>query len=111
VEHLHTLGYIPRGYLVHITLSTDANVMLMDSGNYYRYEHGEPFTCVGGWTPGPAVRLAPPYAGRWNIVVDRGGDPMPLGASVWPVEASSLDAEFVGLRYMAGRVALEPALI
>jgi len=59
--------------IVEVTLSAQANVLLLDSTNYHSYRRGGRFHYQGGWATSSPMRLAPPHEGHWYVVVDRGG--------------------------------------
>jgi hypothetical protein len=59
--------------IVEVTLTGQANVMLLDPTNYDRYRKGESFRYTGGHAKTSPVKLVPPSRGRWHVVVDLGG--------------------------------------
>lgn len=68
---------------IDVTLSRpNANVLLLDAANYWRYSHAQPYEYrAGGWTTVITTRLRAPYAGHWHLVVDLGGAPGTIAAS------------------------------
>ena len=56
-----------------VTLSNQANVLLLDESNFSAYRQGRSFSYHGGWATQSPVRLSPPRQGRWHVVVDLGG--------------------------------------
>jgi len=73
VEHLHNHFWGGPGKVVAVTLSSRANVMLLDDANYSAYRRGRSFRYVGGFATASPVRLGPPRYGHWHVVVDLGG--------------------------------------
>jgi hypothetical protein len=67
---------------VEITLDKGANVRLLDDANYGMYQRGQPHRYYGGHTTTSPVRLKPPHGGRWHVVIDLGGFPGTVSASV-----------------------------
>lgn len=73
VEHLHSEFVAGSEATAVVTLDHQANVLLMDSGNYSAYQRGRPYRYIGGWATSSPVRLCPPHHAHWHVVVDLGG--------------------------------------
>ena len=84
MQYLHTpLGERQAGDVVEVTLrGTEANVLLLDSGNLAAYRAGRRYHYRGGHYRQSPVRLPVPYPGSWHVVVDLGGSPGSVNASV-----------------------------
>ncbi len=72
-DFLHREFQLDQNDVVEVTLDHAANVQLMDPSNFAAYERGQPFRYYGGYVERSPVRLRPPHAGRWHLVVDLGG--------------------------------------
>jgi hypothetical protein len=59
--------------LIEISLSSQANVRLLDSSNFQSYRAGRRYRCFGGLAKVSPVRLRPPHGGHWYVVIDLGG--------------------------------------
>ncbi len=59
--------------LIQVTLNIPANVRLLDWSNFHKYETGQYHTYHGGHATISPVRLRPPHAGHWYVVIDLGG--------------------------------------
>jgi hypothetical protein len=59
-----------------------ANVLLLDDSNYRDYQSGRRFRYLGGYFKSSPVVLRTPSSGRWHVVVDLGGRPGRVAASV-----------------------------
>ena len=70
---LHDIGYRSRGELVEITLSSAANVRLMDNSNLCSYENGGQHYYYGGLMNRSPVHLQIPSSGHWYVVVEMPG--------------------------------------
>jgi Domain of unknown function (DUF1883) len=70
------------GDIVEVTLDSQANVRLLDSINFSRYQRGQQHQGIGGRALRSPVRLAVPSSGHWHVVVDPGGYVGTVGASV-----------------------------
>jgi hypothetical protein len=68
--------------LVEITLDKQANVRLLDDINFSRYKAGERYAFHGGLAQKSPIRLKPPRAGHWHLVIDLGGYAGSVRASV-----------------------------
>lgn len=68
--------------IVQVTLDKQANVKMMDSSNFRRYQNGDSYRCYGGWATASPVNLRPSHRGRWHVVIDLGGYSGSVGASV-----------------------------
>ena len=82
MKFLHAEYSISPDDIAQVTLSGQANVMLLDDIAFSAYKRGHPFKYTGGWTQRSPVRLSPPFAGRWHLVVDLGGRPGEVRAGV-----------------------------
>lgn len=67
------LGYQERGNVLEVTLTSGANVRLLDSSNFERYRRGERHNFYGGLAKQTPVRIPIPSSGRWYAVVDMQG--------------------------------------
>jgi len=67
------LGVLNGGEVVEVTLSSQANVRLMDSSNFSSYRQGGEHRFFGGLAKQTPLRLQIPNAGHWHIAIDLGG--------------------------------------
>ncbi|MCY4518169.1 MAG: DUF1883 domain-containing protein [Acidimicrobiaceae bacterium] len=73
-KFLHSdLGHRSAGDVLVVTLTSGANVLLLDETNYQRYRRGEKHQYRGGLAKKTPVRLRIPHAGHWHGVVDMRG--------------------------------------
>jgi Domain of unknown function (DUF1883) len=71
---IHTdLGQCKRGEMVEVTLTSGANVRLMDSSNFANYKNGRRHRYTGGLAKRSPVRLQIPSSGHWHVAVDMQG--------------------------------------
>jgi Domain of unknown function (DUF1883) len=70
------------GDTVVVTLSHAANVRLLDSTNFQQFRRGKRHQYLGGHARVSPVRLMVPRHGHWHVVVDLGGIPGSVRASV-----------------------------
>jgi hypothetical protein len=83
LQFLHyDLGTIGPESVVEVTLTNAANVQLMDSPNFSSYRLGSAFHYYGGHVTKSPYRIRPPRADHWHVVVDLGGAPGTVRASV-----------------------------
>ena len=68
--------------VVVVGLDRQANVRLLDETNYSRYKRGDQHTYHGGLAKTSPARVKAPRAGKWHLVVDLGGFPGTVRASV-----------------------------
>jgi hypothetical protein len=68
--------------IVKIILDGWANVMLLDDINYNYYKQGFNFKYYGGKVTNSPYHIRPPQYGHWNVVIDRGGIPGTVSASI-----------------------------
>lgn len=74
MQFIHTdLGHRQRGEIVEITLSSGANVRLMDSSNFSNYRSGRQHRYYGGLAKQSPIRLTIPNSGHWHVAVDMQG--------------------------------------
>ncbi len=70
------------GDIVEVTLDKQANVRLLDSINFSRYQREDQHQYRGGRALRSPFRLAVPSSGHWHVVVDLGGYAGTVRASV-----------------------------
>ena len=70
---MYDLGFIKAETIVTVTLSSAANVHLMDSANYLRYSRGDVFHAYGGCVKYSPLSFTVPFGGHWYVTVDLGG--------------------------------------
>jgi Domain of unknown function (DUF1883) len=70
------------GTIAEVTLDRAANVLLMDPANYSTYKQGQPYRYYGGHATVSPFRLVVPSPGIWHVVVDLGGGPGEVRASL-----------------------------
>jgi hypothetical protein len=74
MQFIHNdLGNLSGGEVVEVSLSSQANVRLMDSNNFASYRNGGQHRCFGGHAKQSPIRLRVPNAGHWHVAVDLGG--------------------------------------
>lgn len=74
MQFIHNdLGQRKRGEIVEITLTSGANVRLMDSSNFNSYKNGRRHRYTGGLAKKSPVRLQIPSSGHWHVAVDMQG--------------------------------------
>lgn len=69
----YDLGHKQRGTVVEITLTSGANVRLMDSSNFNSYRNNRNHSYIGGLAKQSPVRLQIPRTGHWHVTVDVAG--------------------------------------
>lgn len=67
------LGPQQKGKIVEVTLTSGANVRLMDSFNFSSYKNGRQHRYYGGLAKRSPIRLAIPNSGHWHVAVDMQG--------------------------------------
>jgi hypothetical protein len=82
MNYLHYDLQLKPGEIVEVTLDKQANVRLLDELNFGKYKRGEKHTYHGGQAKTSPIRLKPPRAGHWHIVIDLGGYSGSVQASV-----------------------------
>ena len=70
------------GNIIQVILDKQANVRLLDNINFQKYRSGQQHNYYGGLTKTSPISLAAPYHGRWHVVIDLGGYPGIVRASV-----------------------------
>jgi hypothetical protein len=71
------------GDIVEVTLDQQANVFLLDSGDYSNFRNGQSFRYIGGLAVASPVRLRVPSSGSWYAVVDPRGGSVRYGIRVF----------------------------
>ncbi|MGH8873326.1 MAG: DUF1883 domain-containing protein [Acidimicrobiia bacterium] len=73
---------LDRSDTLEVTLDKQANVRLLDQTNYQKYKTGASHKYYGGLAKKSPVRLSAPSSGHWMLVIDLGGRPGRVRASV-----------------------------
>lgn len=84
------LGQCQRGDIAEITLSSGANVRLLDSSNFNAYRSGRNHRAIGGLAKVSPVRIQIPQAGHWHVAVDMQGLKGTVRASGRRIAAAAL---------------------
>ncbi len=79
---LHQEFDLLAGDTVEVTLNAPANVMLLDAVNYSNYKDGLSYRYHGGHAETSPVQLSAPRSGKWYVVVNLGGYPGSVQATV-----------------------------
>jgi len=82
MNHLHQEFHLRPSDVIEVTLDHAANVLLLDTSNYSKYNQGDVYRYRGGYVKSSPFRISPPHEGRWHIVVDLGGQGGSVKASV-----------------------------
>jgi len=84
MKFLHyDLGHQEAGSMVVVDLSgVEANVRLLDDHNLNAYRRGRRHRYYGGHTTVSPCQIPIPSTGRWHLVIDTGGAPGRVSASV-----------------------------
>lgn len=69
----YDLGHLEGGSTVVVTLTTGANVRLMDSSNFYDYKAGRSHRYYGGLAKVSPSHIVVPHSGVWYLTVDLAG--------------------------------------
>ena len=69
----HDLGQLSGGEIAEVSITSAANVRLLDSENFRKYRSGRPHRYTGGHSKTSPVRFQVPRSGHWYVVVDLGG--------------------------------------
>jgi hypothetical protein len=68
--------------IIEVTLSSQANVKIMDQVNFSKYKQNQRYQFVGGKALKSPLCLSAPGAGHWYVVIDLGGYAGSVSASV-----------------------------
>lgn len=88
MNYLHYEVDLESGDVVEVTLDGQANVLLMQSTDFDRYQEGRRYEYYGGHAEVSPLRIRAPHAGHWHVVVDLGGYGGVVGAAVRVVQPS-----------------------
>ncbi|NDV24717.1 DUF1883 domain-containing protein [Desulfovibrio sp. JC022] len=67
------MGHLSKGQIVEVSLTSGANVRLMDGPNFNSYKNGRKHTYYGGLAKKSPTRIQVPRTGRWYVAVDMQG--------------------------------------
>ena len=87
MNYLHYDLQLTSDQVVEVTLDKQANVRLLDEVNFLKYQRGEKHQYFGGLTKVSPAHVKPPHAGKWHLVIDLGGYPGTVSASVRTIGA------------------------
>lgn len=69
----YDLGNLKKGEVVEVTLTSGANVRLMDSSNFNNYKSGRKHRFYGGLAKKSPALIAVPNSGHWYVAIDMQG--------------------------------------
>ena len=91
MDYLHYKVSVRQGEVIRVTLdektdTSQANIRLLDTLNYFKYSVGKKYAETAGGSKQSPLRLTPPYKGQWHVVVDlgRGGGSLKARVDVVP---------------------------
>lgn len=91
MNYLHSdLGHRKRGDVLVVTLTSGANVRLLDSSNYQKYKRGQKHRYTGGLAKKSPARIPIPSTGHWYAVADMQGLRGTTRASFMVIDGSAL---------------------
>ncbi len=73
MNYLHYEFDASSDNVIEVTLDKQANVELLDTTNYISFRQGRSYRTYGGLAKVSPLRLRPPHAGHWHVVVHLGG--------------------------------------
>lgn len=74
MKFIHSdLGHRQRGEIVEVTLTSGANIRLMNSTNFSNYRNGRQHRYIGGLAKKSPIRLQIPSSGHWHVAIDMQG--------------------------------------
>jgi hypothetical protein len=81
-KFLHYKVDASEGDAIVVKLDNRANVRVMDSANFSRYQRGERHQYLGGRALKSPARILLPHSGQWHVAIDLGGAAGGVKASV-----------------------------
>lgn len=87
MNYLHYDLQLTSDQIVEVTLDKQANVRLLDEVNFLKYQRGEKHQYYGGLAEVSPAHVKPPCSGKWHLVIDLGGYPGTVRASVRTIGA------------------------
>lgn len=82
MKFLHYQLNLDPNNVVEVALDSQANVRLLDDINFRSYQRGATHRYFGGLAERSPMQLRAPHSGHWNLVIDLGGYPGTVRASV-----------------------------
>ncbi|MEZ9370454.1 DUF1883 domain-containing protein [Shewanella sp. 10N.286.51.B2] len=74
MQFIHNdLGQRKAGEIVEVTLTSGANVRLMNSSDFSNYKNGRRHSYIGGLANKSPLRLQIPNSGHWHVAIDMQG--------------------------------------
>lgn len=74
MQFIHNdLGQRKKGEIIEVTLTSGANVRLMNSSNFSNYKNGRRHSYTGGLAKRSPLKLSIPNTGHWHIAIDMQG--------------------------------------
>src|SRR5262245_6402675 len=82
MKYIHYPVEASEGEVIEVKLDGEANVYLLDPTNFDLYKEGRGFRYRGGYANFNPARLDVPHTGTWHVVIDLGGGPGHVRASL-----------------------------
>lgn len=74
MQFIHNdLGQRTKGEIIQVTLTSGANVRLMNTSDFNNYKNGRKHKYIGGLVKQSPYRMQIPSTGRWHVAVDTQG--------------------------------------
>lgn len=82
MKFIHYNFHLNMSDIIEVSLTSQANVRLLDDINFHKYRRGESYKFNGGRALRTPIRISPPHSGHWNLVIDLQGFRGQVNASV-----------------------------
>jgi len=70
-KYLHYQCKVTPEHFIRVSLSAKANVMLLDTLNFYRYQGGKPYAATSTYTDVSEIEIRVPFKSTWHVIIEQ----------------------------------------
>ncbi len=81
-NYLHYKCKVKPEHFIQVNLSAKANIKLLDTLNFYKYQSGKPYETTSEHLDIASVEIKVPFRSTWHVVIEHSYYEGPLKAKV-----------------------------
>ncbi|MBN2351399.1 MAG: DUF1883 domain-containing protein [Spirochaetales bacterium] len=72
MNYLHYKCKVKPEHFIQVSLSAKANIRLLDTVNFYKYQTGKPYETASEHLDISSVEIKVPFKSTWHVVIEHG---------------------------------------
>lgn len=81
-KYLHYQCKVTPEHFIRVAISAKAEVLLLDTLNFYRYQSGKTFEAASTYTDVSEIEIKVPYKSTWHVIIPQTIYPRLIRANV-----------------------------